>query len=91
MVHIPSLKIPRHNTELLERAGIDTNNTNKNTNEDFLIQDKNQKLNILGAHFVAINRQNIYLGKEQLNRVMKRDTDYYIKTDIVIHRCPEDK
>lgn len=74
-VSIPTLRIPNNEINLLEEVGIDTSITPKDKDNNFLIDNEVEKLNIIGAHFANIHKQNNNLGRDELSRIILAETD----------------
>ncbi|XP_011882971.1 PREDICTED: uncharacterized protein LOC105570409 [Vollenhovia emeryi] len=73
-LEIPCLRIPEKEKQLLELANINIKKLSRDSNNSYLIQDAEQKLDILGSHFATINNQNDNLGKPRLNEIILKET-----------------
>ncbi|KAL6417497.1 hypothetical protein ACFW04_012686 [Cataglyphis niger] len=49
-------------------------NLMKDSNNNFIIQEVEQKLDVLGSHFALINDQNSKMGKSRLNEIIIKET-----------------
>lgn len=72
---IPNLKIPQEMNPLLQQADIDPNKTIKDGAGNSIISNKIDKLNVIGAHFANTHIQNEKLGREELTRIIIKETD----------------
>lgn len=72
---IPALKILQEKTSFLQEAGIDMAQSTIDKEENFIISEATQKLNVIGTHFAKIYTQNIHMGKERLNNIIKLETN----------------
>ncbi|CAK9799903.1 RNA-directed DNA polymerase from mobile element jockey [Anthophora quadrimaculata] len=70
--NIETLKIPKTNTHLFQKAKINPNSQQTDSQNNVLITDTEQKLNILGAHFETVHTQNQHMGKQQLTNIIKQ-------------------
>ena len=48
---IPPLKLPPEKVSLIQEAGIEIHNTNKDTEGNLIISKATEKLDIIGTHF----------------------------------------
>ncbi|KAL6417501.1 hypothetical protein ACFW04_012685 [Cataglyphis niger] len=60
-------------TKILDLADINSN-LMKDSNNNFIIQEVEQKLDVLGSHFALINDQNSKMGKSRLNEIIIKET-----------------
>lgn len=72
---IPDLVIEQNKRNLLTETNIDASKLRKNTTGEYIISDASHKLDIIGAHFANTHTQNANLGREQLTRIVTRETD----------------
>lgn len=75
LAQISTVKIPQNNTHLTDEAGIDPTTLPTEGPDKFIISDAKHKLETLGAYFMSINNSNKNLGRPQLNKIIKRDTN----------------
>lgn len=73
--NIGTLKIPKTNMHLLQKANINPNTQQTDALNNIIITDTEQKLNILGAHFETVHTQNLHMGKQQLTNIIKLKID----------------
>ncbi|XP_043588297.1 uncharacterized protein LOC122570265 [Bombus pyrosoma] len=72
---IPPLKLPPEKASLIQEAGIAIHNTNKDSEDNFVISKTTEKLDIIGTHFSKTHTQNDHMGREQLNRIIIAETN----------------
>ncbi|KAL6419213.1 hypothetical protein ACFW04_011523 [Cataglyphis niger] len=73
-LEIPCLRVPEKNKNILDLADINSSNLMKDSNNNFIIQEVEQKLDVLGSHFALINDQNSKMGKSRLNEIIIKET-----------------
>lgn len=73
-LEIPCLRIPEKNKNILDLADINSSNLIKDSNNNYIIQELEQKLDVLGSHFALINDQNSKMGKPRLNEIIIKET-----------------
>ena len=86
---IPPLKLPPEKASLIQETGIEIHNTNKDTEDNFIISKTTEKLDIIGTHFSKIHTQNDHMGQEQLNRIIIAETNKLknkIEQDIALNK-----
>ena len=66
---IPPHKLPPEKASLIQEAGIEIHNSNKDTEGNFIIYKTTKKLNILGTHFSKTHTQKDQMCREQLNKL----------------------
>ena len=88
-VSIPSLKISEEKVNLLEEAGINIPDIHKDNAGNFIITETVEKLNVIGTHFSKIHKQNEHMGRENLNRIIRAETNQFkqeIETDQLLNK-----
>ena len=86
---IPPLKLPPEKASLVQEAGIAIRNTNKDTEDNFIISKTTEKVDIIGTHFSKTPTQNDHMGREQLNRIIiakKNKLKNKIEQDIALNK-----
>lgn len=86
---LPPLLVPKNKENLLVLANINKNTANKDSKNNYIIYELEQKLNLLAAHFASINNQNKNMGKARLNEIIERDTNIIeneILADSITHK-----
>ena len=66
------IKIPGTKVEVIRNIGLNPDNIDRDTTGNFLITDKDDKLNVMGSHFELIHVQNKDLGTDQFNKKVEK-------------------
>lgn len=77
-IQIPVLHIKQDSTDLLQRAAIDTRKLTLNEENDYLVEDPDDKLNIIGASFertYSVNETSV--PNEVLERIVNQKVELF--------------
>lgn len=75
--------VPSQDQDLLNDANINLNTLHKDTNHNYIIDDIDDKLNVIGAHFARINNNNSdpnkRLGRDRFDTFVHKKKPRYLQ------------